>query len=445
MAAGGWCAGALAGLCREAIDRDSTAVLKFDDGTRIPCDRFIMRTFCGVVRRLLEDSACEADDRGRTVVPVPCQPSAPFWVAVDVLHGMTAVWALGLAETVATIACMEYLGATAYDLGLDARLWHLLKDGSLEAMLPHAPRLLRNPAVAAVVVKRLIQLRPTWAEFREDVLRALEPTLDGVVAAAVVAYAPNFFPPLLVAWWALEATPHLTLDAALRTASQHGVLYHPCESPVLLRKLAAMIEERGWAAGVPGLASLLRAAALGLGTYETVPWAANKCHGSMIKFHDVTQCGVCLALEGGALPSTLKVAPWLKLSFCQDGRFDVAFRPRKIDEASKACTAVQVRVMAFDRPRDPGAGRCAEGWYLFDGVTDHPPDDPHDSWYTLSHAASTLGKPADVSRMLRLRLARQLRLDFFYGKHSVLDNPFDPSSATAGLVGQLLMVPARAV
>ena len=92
---------------RAAVDLDSTAVLVFDDGTRIPCDRYLMRTLCEVVRSLLDSTAaCEADDRRRTLVPMPGRDAAPFWTAVDVLHGVVAVRQLAVPEIVETLRCL---------------------------------------------------------------------------------------------------------------------------------------------------------------------------------------------------------------------------------------------------------------------------------------------------------------------------------------------------
>lgn len=423
MASGGLATVAL----RASVDLDSTAVLAFDDGTRIPCVRFLLRTFCGVIRRLMEDSECEADERGRTVVPVPCQASEPYWAATDLLHGVRGAWTMDLAEVVGVSACMEFLGATAHDMALDARLWQLVKDEPLEALLPHAPRLLRNPALSALAVRRLIQLRPLWADFAADVLGRLDADrqTDHHIVHAVVAYAPNFFPPVPVVDWALG---HATsMEAAMRLAGQHGVLYHPGEAPLVMTRLADMAAARWPATG--DLVSLLRSLAMSLDTFMAVPLSAAKAHGSVVKFHEVPHASVCVTFEYCQnLPPVLRLTHWLKLHLCEDGRFDAVFKPRRIDETSRACRHMQVRVMAHDR-RDPCKGRSAEAWYLFEGISSDAPDDDLHA-YTLAHAASTLGKPAEVAHMVRLRTVRCLRLDFFYGTHSVLDNPFDPMSAT---------------
>lgn len=414
---------------RADIDNDATAALAFDDGTHVPCDRFIMRTFCDVVRRLLDAErdgcGCGADSRGRSLLPMPGQAAEPYWVAVDVLHGARLAKDLSLADAVGTMRCMEYLGCTSYDELLDCRLWLLLCGRHpLDDIMVHAPRLLRNPALAASVVRHLIMLRPLWADFKRDVLCALSPSVDQLIAGSLVVYAPNFFPPALVVDWALEVCPHLTQEMALRLASHHGVMYHPNEVGSVLRRVAEVAEARGWAAiGAPGggLVSLLRMATTSLEKYESVPWSGNKVHGSLVKYYDTLAASVSLVLESGRPPRRLKLAPWLTLSFADP--FDVLAKPRGIDASSARCSAVQLRLMAFDSP-DPAKGRCAEAWFLFEDVDGL-------AVYSLGHAARTLGDPDAVRAMLSARTAKRVRLDFFFGARSVLDNPFDLSSSAA--------------
>lgn len=426
---------------RRGIDADSTAVLAFDDGTIVPCDRFVMRTFCEVVRRLLDSggTTTTTDSRGRTVIPVPCQDPAPFWVAVDLLHGARLAWQLTAPEVLGAMRCMGYLGCASYDLALDARLWSLLGEAApLADIIEHVPRLLRNPVMAAVTVRRLIRLRPLWAEFVRDVLEPLERGgLDQLIVGSLVVYAPNFFPPALVVDWALGVCPRLTPDLALRLASHHGVMYHPAEVPAVLARLAELLERKaagdGGGAGCEGddkplaggLAGLLRMSLASLGTYEAVPWAASRVHGSLVKYHDMPVASVCLALEPGSRrpPRRLKLAPWLTLGFAAEGRLEATFRPRRIDCTSSRCSALQLRVMCFDSSDAP-RGRCAEAWMLFAGF------DADDS-FSLADARDVLGDLDAVETMLRERSARQLRLDFFFGRRSVLDNPFDPAAGAA--------------
>lgn len=410
---------------REDIDRDSTAVLAFDDGVRVPCDRFIVRSLCGVVRRLLEDASPDTDERGRVIIPVPGRPSAPFWLAMDMLHGAAGAWTLDLDQVVHVGECMAYLEVTVHDNALDSRLWQLLRQADLERVLPHVPRLLRSLVTAGVAARRLIQLRPRWVDFRRDVLDALAPQdLDTCLVDALVAYAPNFFPPHLVLEWALGACLHLTETHAQRLASQHGVMCHPCELPVILRKLVDLYEaRRSWCRSTAGLVRSLLTA---IDKYDVAPLAASKVHGSVIKFHDVPMASVCLVVDAGRPPRCVRVTRWLALTLGLDA-FEVRFRPRKIDELSATCTALQLRVMCGP----------AEVWYVYDDVDD-PDLAPADGQYSLSHASHALGDVTGVWDALRSRGAKRLRLDFFFGATSVLDNPFDPTSATRSAITFLL-------
>lgn len=419
----------------DAIDLDSTAVLAFDDGTRLPCDRFIMRLFCSVVKSVLETVDCATDERRRTVVPIPGQGPAPFRVALEVLHGTRSAWDLGLDEVVGAARCMEFLGSTAHDTSLDARLWCLIKDGELADMAEHLPRLLRAPLMAALVVRRLIQLRPLWLEFYVDVLQFLRPCADRQVVDAIVAYASNFFPPALVVDWALDALMTARagepppVDAILAAASLHGVMCHPIEMSAILRRVARLGQACAWPGALP---AFLKNAVASLENFQALPWSPTKSPGTIIKFHDVPTVSVCVALE--RLPSApVRVTPWLKLCFHQDGGMEVAFKPSRMDDdVPRRCRTVQLRVMCTDRADYP-QGLVAEAWHLFDARSHVAAlADGDGDTYTLPHATATMGDMADVARLLRLRAARNLRLDFFYGAVSVLDNPFDPSVSTRG-------------
>ena len=396
-------------LDRTAIDTDSTAVLAFDDGVRVPCDRFLVRSLCSVVRRLLEDAICDLDPRGRSVIPVPLLPSAPFWHAMDVLHGCVKIDTLDLPSLLGVAASFEFLGASAFDAIVDAQLWVALRPAGFEVLLAHVPRLLRNPTLAPAVVQHLIVTHPMWADFRERVLGALKDHADPAVLTAIMHYAPNYFPPALVANWVLDAWQGA--DAELvKLVSHHGVMYHPCETPEVLRRVAN-------AMGDASLRALLKMACTSAQTFEGVPWTSGGARGSLLSYTDTSMVSVSVQLEPGRLPSRVRAARWLRLHLCQDGRLDVCFEPRRIEGQTSSC--MQLRVMALDAPGLP-VKECVEAWWMFDIQ-----DDDGDEAYTLAHAVSTMGNVAGLTAMLRQQSVRQLRLDFFYGSVSVLDKPFD--------------------
>jgi len=410
---------------RAAIDADSTAVLAFDDGARVPCDRFIMRCFSGVVRRLLEDAVCDLDVRGRSIIPLPTQASAPYWDAVDVMHGSASVWAMNAARLLRVARCMSFLEVTAYESTIDARLWGLLSTAPFGEFVAQMSRFLRNAGLAPLAVMRAIQHRPLWADFRRDVLGGLD--ADPAVTAAVVHFAPNFFPPALVAAWALgaRATPR-SLDEALKLVSHHGVMYHPCETLAVLRRVADTVNALETSEGVAGLKRLLRMTLLATDTYDTVPWTTHRAHGSVLMYTDTPMASVSIALEGGRLPSRIRAARWLTVLLWPDGRFDLHFQPRRIDDvAAVVADRMQLRIMALDAPGVP-ASESAEAWYLFElAFAADDPQGAHNGTYTLAHHTGRQGDAAAINDMLRGGRARQLRFDFFYGACSVLERPFD--------------------
>ncbi len=424
--------------CRQTIAMDATAVLAFDDGVHIPCDRFIMRCFSPVLRRLLEDTTCASDPLGRTVLPVPGQASDPYWNAVDVLHGCSALWSCDLPQLLRLAECMDYLGVTIYEGAVDARLWALLKDSSFDVLLPHAPRFLRNPVLAPAAMCRLIRLRPMWSQFREDVLdRGLGP-LDHVLVKAIVHYAPNFFPPFMVATWALGACRALDEETAMHLCRHHGVLYHPAETPLVLGSLSEFLDgnnlentnnnQPALAARNKAFSKVLRMAVASSEKYDVVPWTANRAHGSVLMYTDTPMASVLITFPGGRMPPHIRVAPWLKVSVRHDGRLDVEFKPRKIDAAAETYTSVQMRVLCHSTALSPAWRTCEEAWYAFA----LNPGGGRDEVYTLAQATRAMGSPATVAALLRsTHMPRHLRLDFFYGPESVFLYPFDATKCPA--------------
>lgn len=416
---------------RHTIAMDSTAVLAFDDGVHIPCDRFIMRCFCPVLRRLLEDAACSADPLGRTILPVPAQASEHFWDAVDVLHGCSALWTYDLPRLLRVAECLDYLGVTIYDGAVDARLWGLLKDSSFDALMPHAPRFLRNPVIAPAIVCRLVKHRPTWARFRDDVLGSggLGP-LDHGLVKAIVHYAPNFFPAFMVVMWALDACPALDADTAMHLCRHHGVLYHPAETPLVLRALADALE----LSSPTPFAKVLRMAVASSEKFDVVPCTANRAHGSVLMYTDSPTASALLTFPGGRLPAHIRVAPWLKVVVTHDGRLDVELKPRRmIDDPSAACPQVQLRVMAYPAATAatattaataavPAWQDCEEVWYAFP----LGPGGARDEVFTLARATKLVGTPSALAELVgSTHMQRRVRFDFFYGATSVLECPFD--------------------
>lgn len=417
-------------VTRVDVERDATAVLAFDDGQRVPCNRFIVRSVCGVIRRLLEDAEPSVDTLGRIVIPVPGQPSDPFWLAMDLLHGVRVTWTLELDEVLRVSEAMRYLEVTVHDNSLDSRLWQLIRQhADMASVLPHVPRMLRSVVTAGVAMRHLIQLRPLWAEFRREVLDALAPSeVDGTLVDAVVAYAPNFFPPHLVLEWALGACAHLSEAHAQRLASQHGVMCHPCEIPVVLRKLVHLYETHpGWSRAT---GNLMRSMLISIDKYDIAPVSVSRAHGTVIKFHDVPMASVCLLVDAGHPPARpVRVARWLSVTLTT---FGISLKPRKIDELSATCTDLQLRIMVAPTS---GIETCAEAWYLFDGIGD---DDEPQAAHALSHASRVVGDVAGVMAALRGRGGRRLRLDFFFGSTSILHNPLDPTSSTRSAITFLL-------
>lgn len=422
-------------MTRQDVEADATVALAFDDGVVVPCNAFVVKSTCDVLRDILEVSTGEVsvgeadagsvgaepgevpgffsrDPGGRRVIPMPGQASGAFRLAMDVVHGVRRAFDTTIGEIETLTGCMKYLGCTAFDFELDARLWHLVQHEDLAVVLRHAPRLLRNPALAAVVCRRLVALRPLWPEFLAGVLGPLEAHADHQVVTAVATYVPNFFAPHLVLAWALIACRALTQDLAFHLASMHAVMYHPVEKVAALRALAALGEARG---GWDGRAAcMLKNAVTSTEKYDPVPPA--RLFGTLIKFHDVSMVSVSVCLDHGALPvRPARLAPWLRVYRRGHARVGLSFKPWSIDDfPRRTVTAVQLRATCFDK----GEAVCNEAWYEFVLAG-------HNATYTLEQGALVAG----VDFEMDAARVRRARLDFFYGARSVLTNPFDIAPA----------------
>lgn len=411
------------GQGRRVVDMDSTAVLAFDDGARIPCDRYLLRCYSPLVRRVLDDTVCLSDHRSRTVVPLPLQASSPYWKAVDVLHGHADPRDMDLACVIATSRCMDFLDVTAFGRAMDARLWALMDDQPVEVVVEHAPRLLRNPALAPHVCKRLITMRITWEDFLRDVLEQLEAHADHDIVRTIVTYVPNFFPPVLVAAWALSACNDPTPDTALWIASQHGVMYHPCEAAPVMKQVRTLFRGRDWNPGVSGLADMAIASAE---TFDLAPWSEDKAHGTVIRYSDAQHVSACVTCPTGKLPRRMKIAEWMTLVTQRDGRIDVRFTPTH-DDFDGVDGSLQLRIMCFDRP-DIARAECTESWHCYSNMSLLLDDDED---YTLAHATRVEGDHEAVVGMVASKRVRRLRFDFFFREDSVLEDPFEEGKCEA--------------
>lgn len=407
---------------REDVERDANAALAFDDGTRVPCDKFVMRAFCAVVSDLLSATQ-EVRDGDRVLVPVPGQDPPPFWTAVDVLHGVKAPDELDdAAEVESVLKALDFLGckpSCGAQAELSARLWQLVAaESDLDAILDHAPRLLRVPGYAGPLVAALTRRRPVWLDFLRDVLLGIEERgqLDARDVCLLVQHAQGFFPPALPLRWALteRVTPRLVPDDAARLACQSGEMFHPCELPGVLRFLrstfrARQLDSEGRA--LPLLDLVLRA----VQRYEAVPLSANRVHGSFISF-DKTGSGApcdsaCACFPPARrLPGAIRLARWLRASFEDEegalaAAYDVRFDARRVGVGGHR--TLELRVSCTSGPREDA---FAEAWYAFCA----PAGGGVLGMCSLADARHSFGSPGSVAALLAQRGSqRLLRLDFF--------------------------------
>lgn len=456
---------------RADVERESTAVLVCGapgtDPVRVGCVRLVMAAACSTVRDLLAAAGeleLPSDERGRTLIHAPFGDVEAMRDAVDVLHGCLPddVGALGTPAAVAAVMrCMEYLGCTVYDTVLDARLWAQLALGPSptppDDVAAYVPRLLRS-GHAAAVVNRLLVERPLWADFSAHVLGRLEEAAgaDPRLIDTLVEHTRGFFPPAFVACWGIRACRGVGVAnrwrKAVDVARRHGALYHPGEHRAtllaMLRVLRDQPDEGCPGLGGPGLGlgaggcvaaeDIARMVVASTGRFTSLPTrgageaAPAAVHATVLNFSDIPVTSVCVALESGqgarCLPSSARLSRWLTLRFLPwdqgvglaaphqpVGALDLSFVPARMSAAVHRCRRLQLRVLAVVDADAPGE-RCSEAWFLFHNVA---------PWHALrlEDAYAMRGSGDDVDAELASGRVSQLRLDFFAGDVSVLDDP----------------------
>lgn len=391
----------------QMVDLCADAVAKAGGGECLPCVKYVLLTTCGLLRCAQEDVTFDRDEAGREVIPLPGLDAPAAQLALDLLHRVRDTDSLDQQETVEALRAMELLDATALAGELNARLWYWIDEGRLEDVLPHAPRLLRDPQLQGPVMRRLAGLRVLWTEFRREVLDKL--AIDHALAKTLMFHLNRFYPAGEVLRAVLERLRQPTADKVLELCSRHGTYYHPCEVNDLLEHLRVTLARHKLESPAVGLAdTLLRA----LSVYHALPLAASNVHGSLILFEHPA-ASVLLTVEPECKADVaVRVTSWLRLALNRDaGTLGVRFVLSRLDEYDSHAVQLRVTCTSYAPGSEP-----AEVWYSFCNV-DRP------AWTELRDAAVTFGQAAALSDALRNPW--RVRLDFFYDPvASIFSNPF---------------------
>lgn len=414
------------------LDELSDLVFVCAGGVEIPATRFNCLATCEVLRNLKEDVGFAGPDaRGRAVVPLHGIEPEPVRAAVDLLHGVRLVSQMSSEDLDVAFRGVDVLGLDVLLPSLTERLWALLSPATrCEDILPHLPRLLRDEHSRLEAVTRLVQLEPLWTHFHAKVFPHL--AKDAALAPWLLTRLSKLFPANRVALAlleALQARGGSADDAARLLAGGGGMLYHPTEVPALLRSVAACT---GASEGPRGLCLSMMQALI---DYDPTPTSATHVHGSILLFDKTPHASALVLLEpsprGVARHRRVRASSWLQLELTphEDGGvdLDLLFRLGPLLPHRRAAD-VQLRVLCDRESARPAAGPPeAEAWYVFDGVP------TRGAARRLDQAVLRMGStPATVRRALReiprgnpgSELARAVRVDVFFGPHSVLQRPF---------------------
>lgn len=382
------------------------------DGCDIPCIRFHCLISCDVIRNLAEDVDLERDSRGRVVVPFPGVSPDDLRMATHILHGVRGVTSLSTEDIAAGVRGMRALGHSVLDTNLPERLWSVLDHNDINAVRPHLGDLLYTKALRLPVLRRLVTLCPTWAEF--------SPLLDDVVVSAdlatwMLSYLTKFFPAGPVFTRMLGAIPASTLDpakaVALFTAPKNASSYHPAEALDVVRELRRVFRARGWD---PSLLGLLDALTESMNMFDVAPFAANAMHGSVVILERTPAASLLLSVTAQRALTHRKMAPWIVLNVdWTTGAVDARISLDKLGGTARYARTCQVRLTACDLD-----GNEAEVWYaLLDLI-------PLASFTIRDQGRVAAGSLGRLQRMVASTRLTRLRIDLFYAEHSVLEKAF---------------------
>lgn len=362
----------------------SDFLVVFDDGSEVPCCRFLLTTSCGVFRRILGEGLESRRLKLRGAEPATVKPALHF------LHGLVSVTTLGVDDVLRVRLGLDYLDCPIFNDILLQRTWDLVKLAPLEALLPHAPDLFQSVLLRQPALARMADLAPDFKTLRETVVKVLDACPWGSVRKAELACwladkLHVFYPPVPL----FNALLPYVVDAPKLFMSIAGEYTHPMELEDLAKALARDCEM---------LDKIHKATT----DYYPAPLlAAQSVHGSSVSFEKTPLASACLAV---AKPTNRRrVAKWLSVSVQRaSGLVDLEIVPRYLDAPCR----LDVRIVATS---DLGIG---ETW----GIWSSPLVLPR---YRLSEAPRCVGSIATVARGRNLRL----RIDVFYGGVCAYDQP----------------------
>ena len=397
-------------LLKECADMSVTA----DDGTAIPCCRFVVLKHSPVLRSLLE-----AVDKDMTVVPVPGMTASELRNAIQTIHGIISPTTMTLPTVTAAMKGLDYLGCDELTHTLAERCWYLVKTSKdLKILGSHAETVLRynNNARAAEFLATTIPLAPLWEAQRAFLEEAVH--LDADLAIALASALVQFYPPHTVLTGLLDMLPRaaMTLPVVVRLLGIDGAgdYFHPSETEELLDAVLSWASAKRWDDPWLGVLRTLRDAQR---RCRAAPAVVSRIHGSVIEFEGSPTVSAYLRFSSPVNRiRTLTVAPWLFVEMHPyPGALSVCLTPSQLDDIPRHRRSLQMRITGTRRGIQPDA----EVWYSWQ----FPNVGPH-TMLRLTNAAHVLGDVDRLVDVVQCPALHSLRFDLFYSDKNVLEHPF---------------------
>ena len=395
-------------------------VLRCSDGRCIPCVRYYCLASCEVISHVAEDTELPKDERGRCIVPFPNVDSSDLALAVEVVHGARAVGTLDSTTAPAALRGLQALGHTALSLIMMEQLWCVVCGGSFVEVQPHINELLHTESVRHKVLKKLAELLPTWPEFSSKVLGAV--SMDAELASYLLRMLARFFPAGPLFRRVLDLLPISVLDSrtalSLFAGPMNASSYHPSEVVDVLDALARTFQ-LGLATSPArwdvSLLDFMRGLLTAGQVFDVAPHVANSMHGSIVLLERTPTASMLLLVHEKKGVVNRKMAPWISLHIdWATGVVDARITMSKLDDVGRSVQRCQARLSVYGGED----GRSGELWYVIDPVH------PQLTFSLVDDGRYGAGCVETFRSLARDGSSDRLRVDLFYGEHSVLEKAF---------------------
>ena len=407
----------MSGATRDMVEAYADIVFACDPEshiTDIPACRFLCIASCSVIRDLLEDVDVPLDPlTQRRTIRLYGASVSRIQGALDIVHGIQDIDRLCYDDVLICRRGMEFLGCTKYDQDLADRLWITSRSHPIPENFTNvaAPILLEFPLLRLSTMNELMRRMPFWTEMSTYLKEHVHITRN--LAKHLIPHLVKFYPASLVFQILVEnmQAASLSQDCILELlgVAEIGIYFHPVEVSDTLSFLVKIFKSNGWDTHMCNALETLKLATY---HYDAVPDIARCVQGSLVMYTTFPTCSVTLNVADRLTKIVkMRVAPWLNVTLNpRTGIFGASIHLQKIDEMARIAPHLQMRLMAFSK------NEIGEVWY--DWV-----DIPDARFFPLESCDIVLGSHEKVRDVLMSETLHCIRLDFFYGESSVLENP----------------------